>query len=107
MPPKLRYEIYIPTLYNDKTSIEPKKFRYIKNKIMDEFKGLSIHPATVQGSWINPKNNELLCDNCFRYEIVVEKTPQNEEWFENFKKELKEILSQYEIFMIFTEINWV
>ena len=107
MPPKLRYEVYIPTLYNDKMPIESKKFRTIKNKIITKFNGLSIHPATVQGSWINPRVKKLLCDNCFRYEIVVEKTSENEEWFEKFKEELKEMLSQCELFMIYTEVNWV
>lgn len=107
MEPKLRYELYLPTLYNDKTPIEAKKYRVIKNKLQEQFGGLSVHPATVQGSWINPNSNELLCDNCFRYEIVVDKSPQNEEWFENFKEELKKLLDQHEIFMIYTEISWV
>lgn len=107
MAPKLRYEIYIPTLYNDKTPIEPKKYRIIKNRIQSKYKGLSIHPATVQGSWLNPKDNRFICDNCYRYEIVVEKDPENEKWFEEFKIELKELLMQHEIFMIYTEINWV
>ena len=107
MAPQLRYEIYLPTLYNDKNPIEAKKYRYIKNKLQNQFQGLSIHPATVQGFWINPETKELLCDNCFRYEIVVDKLPQNEEFFESFKQELKELLVQHEIFMIATEINRV
>jgi len=107
MPPKLRYEIYIPTLYNDKTAIEAKKYRQIKNKIQNQFGGLSVHPATVQGTWTCPETKELICDNCFRYEIVVEKTPENESWFEDYKEELKVFLDQHEIFMIFTEVNWV
>ena len=27
MPPKLRYEVYIPTLYNNKTPVEARKYR--------------------------------------------------------------------------------
>lgn len=89
MPPKLRYEIYVPTLYNDKTSIEPRKYRNIKNKLQKQFWGISVHPATVQGTWICPKTRRVFCDNCFRYEIVVEKTSENEQWFEEYKEELK------------------
>ena len=107
MPPKLRYELYIPTLYNDKTPIEAKKYRQIKNKLQHNFNGLSVHPATVQGSWTNPKTTKLISDNCFRYEIVVEKTPENEKWFEDYKEELKIFLDQNEMFMIFTEVTWV
>ena len=107
MPPKLRYEVYIPTLYNDKTPIEAKKYRQIKNKFQEKFGGLSVHPATVQGIWICPKSKRLFCDNCFRYEIVVDKTPENEKWFEEYKEELKVFLDQHEIFMVFTEVTWV
>lgn len=107
MPPKLRYEIYVPTLYNDQTPIEVKKYRQIKNKLQNHFGGLSIHPATVQGTWICPKTKKLFCDNCFRYEIIVEKNQENESWFEKYKEELKKILEQHEIFMVFTEVNWV
>jgi hypothetical protein len=107
MPPKLRYEIYIPTLYNDKSPIEPKKYREIKNKLQERFSGLSVHPSSVQGTWIDPNSKQLFCDNCFRYEIVVDKTPENEQFFEDYKQELKELLIQHEIFMIYTEINWV
>tara|TARA_Y100000310_G_scaffold298351_1_gene332225 strand:- start:30 stop:353 length:324 start_codon:yes stop_codon:yes gene_type:complete len=107
MPPKLRYEIYLPTLYNDKNPIEARKYREIKNKLQEQFGGLSVHPATVEGSWINRETKRLFSDNCFRYEIVVDKNPENREWFENLKEWLKEFLIQYEIFMIYTEINWV
>ncbi len=107
MPPKLRYEIYLPTSYNDKTPIEPKKYRQVKNRLQKKFHGLSIHPATIQGTWINPSNSEKFYDNCARYEIVVDKSPENEKFFGNYKKELKELFIQHEIFMVFTEVTWV
>lgn len=107
MPPKLRFEIYLPTLYNDKTPIEAHKYREVKNKIQQKFGGLSVHPATIQGIWVNPKDNKTYYDNCFRYEIVVDKSPESEEFFEKYKEELKVLFQQYEIFMISTEINWI
>lgn len=107
MPPKLRFEIYLPTLYNDHTPIEAKKYREVKDKIQKTFGGLSIHPASIQGIWINPTDQKLFCDNCFRYEVVVDKTPENEEFFQEYKEELKKSFQQHEIFMISTEINWV
>jgi hypothetical protein len=107
MLPKLRYEVYIPTSYNDKTPIETKKYRFVKNKIQKKYGGLSVHPPNISGIWVNPKDKKVFCDNCFRYEIVVDKLQENEEYFENFKKELKELFNQHEIFMICTEIIWV
>jgi hypothetical protein len=58
MPPKLRYELYLPTLYNDKTPIEASKYRIIKNKLQKEFGGISVHPASVQGTWIDPSSKQ-------------------------------------------------
>jgi len=107
MPPKLRYEVYLPTLYNDKTPVEYDKYRKVKNIIQKRFGGLSIHPASIEGLWVNPNDKELCDDNLFKYEIVVEKTQENKEFFEKYKEELKALFKQHEIFMVFTEVNWV
>lgn len=107
MPPKLRYEFYLPTLYNDKFPIEPKKYRYIKNKIVKQFGAISTHPATVQGIWIDSCSNKRHFDNCCRFEICVEKSDDNEKFFEELKEELKVYFKQIEIYMIFTEVNMV
>ncbi|MBI2630239.1 hypothetical protein HYW76_03990 [Candidatus Pacearchaeota archaeon] len=107
MPPKLRYEFYLPTYYNDRTPIEPKKYRQVKNKIVERFGAISTHPATVQGTWIDKSSNITYFDNCCRFEICVDKDDENEKFFEELKDELKEIFMQREIYMIFTEVNMV
>lgn len=86
MAPKLRYEFYLPTYYNDGTPIEQSKYRVVKDKIVKEFGTVSVHPATVQGIWVNKENNTTDYDNCSRFEISVEKIDKNEEFFENLKQ---------------------
>ncbi len=107
MAPRLRYEFYLPTYYNDGTPIEPSKYRLVKNKVVDRFGAVSIHPATIQGIWVNKEDNVRYFDNCSKFEISVEKNEINEIFFENLKKELKEIFKQYEIYMIYCEVNQV
>lgn len=107
MPPKLRYEFYLPTYYNDGTPIEQSKYRLVKNKVVNEFGAVSVHPATVQGIWVNKESDTKYFDNCSRFEISVEKTEKNEIFFENLKRELKEMFKQHEIYMIYSEVNQV
>jgi hypothetical protein len=107
MPPKLRYEIYLPTLYNNKKPIDASKYRYVKNKLLKRCRSYSIHPATVQGTWVDEDTNIVYFDNCFRFEITVDKNPENELFFEDFKIELLQLFKQHQIYMICTEVNWI
>lgn len=107
MPSKLRYELYLPTLYNDKSPIEHQKYRYVKDKIIKKFGAISMHPTTVQGTWVDKNSNVVYFDNCYRFEICVDKTDDNEKFFEDLKEELKQLFKQREIYMIFTEVIMV
>ncbi|MEK6867797.1 MAG: hypothetical protein AABX98_03150 [Nanoarchaeota archaeon] len=102
---KLKYEFYIPTSYNDKTPIEPKKQRYVKNKIVDKFNGISIHPATVQGIWCGQNKEVFHYDNCIHFEVCVDNLDENEIFFEQLKEELKELFRQEDIYMICFEVK--
>ena len=107
MPPKLRYEFYLPTVYNDGSPIDAVKYRFVKNKVIEKYGAISIHPATISGTWVDTVTNKVFFDNCYRYEVVVDKNDENEFFFETLKKELKTLFNQHEIFMIHTEVTWV
>ena len=107
MPPKLRVEILIPTHYNaDKTTgeikpIETRKHRLVKNQIIEKFGGISIHPLTINGTWINPDTNERHFDQCYKYEVCINELENMDEYLEKWKGELKKLFEQYEIFMTY------
>ena len=107
MSQKLRYEFYLPTQYNDKTSIEKSKFRQIKNKIKEKFKGISVHPGTIDGEWINAGSSKTLKDSLVKFEVCVDGSITNQLFFENLKEELKNLFDQEDIYMVYTEINLV
>lgn len=107
MPVKLRYEFYLPTSYNDGSPIEPRKQRLVKEKIVNKFGAISLHPATVQGTWVDKDKKIRHYDNCSRFEICVDKSDENEIFFEELKEELKESFKQEEIYMIYSEVKMI
>lgn len=107
MVEKLRYEIYLPTCYNNKSPIETKKFRLIQKKLLKKCNGYSIHPATIEGAYVEENSGIVYFDNCRRFEITVPKTPENQVFFEELKEELKLLLDQHQIYMICTEVEWI
>lgn len=112
MPPQIRLEIYIPTFYNpdkngDRKSIELRKHRLVKNQIVDKFKAVSIHPLTVQGIWVDPETNKRHFDNCYRFEVCINPREDVGTYLEEWKKELEDLFEQFEIYMIYYEVNKV
>lgn len=103
MPPQLRVEFLLPSSYNDGQSIESKKYKLIKDKIVDKFGGISVHPASVSGIW--RCDGQIYYDNCYRFEVTVEKNDFNRNYLEELKEELKVEFKQHEIYMICTEVD--
>jgi len=112
MPPKIRIELLLPTHYNpdeqgNRESVELRKFRLVKNEIVDKFKALSVHPYTIKGTWVNPKNGKVFYDECYKYEVVINYREGIEEELSKWKERLKELFVQFEIFMTFCDIYQV
>ena len=78
-----------------------------KNKVIEKFGCLSIHPGIIQGTWTDKISNVRYFDNCFKFEICVDNRDDNIEFFDKFKDYLIQEFKQHEIYMIFTEVNMV
>jgi len=52
---RLKVEFLIPLEYNDGTNVEPNKLFMVKEKIVELFGGITIHPLTTEGIWIDPQ----------------------------------------------------
>ena len=48
-----RYEILLPTLYNDGTPVEPEKFFKTQEELVAQFGALTTSPERVQGVWVH------------------------------------------------------
>jgi len=100
-----RYEITLPTRYNDGRPVEPEKFLITRREIAARFGALTFLPQPVQGEWTDRQS---------RYEDVnvrivadVEDSAENARFFADLKRTLKERFQQLEIWMVSYEIRIV
>ena len=114
MPPKLRYEFFLPTFYNNEDvpgnlgkPIEAKKFRLVRDKVIEKFGSISKHPGTILGTWTDKNSCIRYFDNCWKFEVCVENTDDAIEFFEKLKEYLMKEFEQEDIYMVFTEVIMV
>lgn len=96
---KLCVQFLLPLQYNDKTDIEPTKFKQVKDNLLKQFGGFSIFPFSIEGGWVNPENEITYFDRCKLFEVTISNTQENIELLERFKEELKVLFRQHEIYM--------
>ena len=98
-----RYEITLPTRYNDGQPIEPEKYLITRREIAARFGALTFLPQPTQGEWTYQQmryedaNVRILAD--------VEDTPENTLFFANLKQVLKQRFQQLDIWIVSYEIR--
>ena len=100
-----RYEITLPTRYNDGSSVEPGKYLATRREIAARFGALTFLPQPVHGEWIHQQARYE--DVNLRIVVDVEDTPENTEFFVNLKQTLKQRFQQLEIWIVSYEIRIV
>ena len=93
---KKRYEMHLPLKYNDGRPMEDEKFHETREELIVRFDAVSFLPGAVQGTWIH--EGTRYDDDTRRVLIDVEDTPENHEFFVNFKAILCERFQQVEIY---------
>ena len=90
-----KYEIYLPLRYNDGKKIEPQKLKEIRKQLIAVFGGLTASSSSVplQGTW-RYRGVEFV-DDIMWIEILT-KEDMND-FFKNFKRQLKRTLRQFDI----------
>src|SRR6266403_866019 len=93
-----RYEITLPTRYNDGRPIEPEKYLITRREIAARFGALTFLPQPVHGEWTHQQ---------VRYEDInvriiadVEDTPESTEFFKQLKQTLRKRFEQLEIWIV-------
>ena len=98
-----RYEIILPTRYNDGSAVEQEKFLLTNRELSVQFGAASFLPETLQGTWIHQghwfeeANVRLFSD--------VEDTAENAAFFARFKEILKGRFRQIDIWIVSYEIR--
>ena len=100
-----RYEITLPTRYNDGSPVEPEKYLITRREIAARFGALTFLPQPILGEW---SHQEIRYEDInIRIVVDVEDTPQNSEFFATFKQVLKERFRQLDIWIVSHEIRIV
>jgi hypothetical protein len=81
-----RYEITLPTRYNDGSPVEPGKFLATRREIAARFGALTFLPQPVQGEWTHQQARYE--DVNLRIVVDVEDTAENTAFFVNLKQTL-------------------
>lgn len=98
-----RYEILLPTRYNDGSSVEPQKIDATLMELAARFGGLTFHPEQLIGLWFH--RGQRFEDNNVCLAVDVEDTLETVEFFAQFKEELKQRFRQIEIYIVSYEIR--
>lgn len=98
-----RYEIILPTRYNDGTPIEPLKYWDTAEEIVARFGAVTWQPEILRGIWQH--EGKRFEEENVRFFADVEDTPENAEFFKNFKAVLKQRFRQLDIWMVSYEIR--
>lgn len=98
---KVRFEIRLPTYYNDKTKIEPEKYEQTKNEIYEKFGAFTVLTVT-EGGWRDPHTGKSYVEDLggFIIDIDIEKLDETIEFFEEYKEKLKTRFKQEDIYIV-------
>jgi len=100
-----RYEITLPTRYNDGSPVEPEKYLATRRQIAARFGALTFLPELVHGEWTHEQLRYE--ESNMRVIVDVEDTPENAEFFSRLKEALKERFQQIDIWIVSYEIRIV
>ena len=93
-----RYEIHLPTRYNDGFPVEEERFAETRRDLVAEFGAVTWCPERLQGIW--SQGGKIFEDTHIKVVIDVEDTQAVRAFLGRFKETLKSRFRQIEIWMI-------
>ena len=92
-----RYEILIPSQFNDGRAVPEELLTDTLLELRAKFGAVSCETQVIQGLW--QQQGELFRDRLMRVFVDVEDTPENRQFFVAFKERLKVRFQQLEIWL--------
>jgi hypothetical protein len=92
-----RYEILLPSQFNDGTVIPRERLAETLLDLEDQFGAVSCETQVIQGIW--RQEGEVYRDSLIRLFVDVPDTAQNREFFIRFKEILKGRFQQLDIWL--------
>jgi|SRR5438034_5799591 len=98
-----RYEIILPTRYNDGGSVEAEKFRATYEDLVAEFGALTYQPELLRGIWVH--EGRRFEESNIRVFVDVEDTVANAEFFVRYKRVLMQRFRQIDVWIVSHDIR--
>lgn len=92
-----RYEILLPLQYNDGSPVPEADLSQTREEILARFDAVSITPGTVAGIWIHERQRYE--DALIRLWVDVEDTPENRQFFVDWKPLLLARFRQLDVYI--------
>lgn len=104
---KYRFELLIPTSYNDGRPVETAKIQTVLRTLISRFGGCRFQPAApYQGWWMH--REQTYEDWLILFTVEGDRTDANLRWFETYKnKTLLPKFEQEEIYLAVTRMMWL
>ena|SRR2546421_8797136 len=100
-----RYEIILPTRFNDGTPIAEENHLWVAELLAAQFGAYTMEPHPIRGVWTH--EGMRYEENNLRVWVDVEETPAVESFFAQLKQEIKARFQQIEIWIVSHEIRRV
>lgn len=97
MSPLRRYEILVPLLFNDGSSVPESLLAETFRELRQKFGAASWETQTVQGAW--ESEGALYRDNLTRFFVDVPDLPEHRAFFKEFKQTLKQRFNQLDVWI--------
>jgi hypothetical protein len=94
---KRRYEILLPLRFNDGSPVPDDAWNQTREEIVARFDGVSVQPDTITGIWVHEGTRYE--DALVRFTVDVEDTPDNRQFFVEWKPTLLARFQQIEIYI--------
>lgn len=98
-----RYEIILPTRYNDGTPVEESLYLLTNRELARQLGAVSFLPETIRGIWLH--QDQSYEEENVRLFVDVEDSPENAAFFASYKQKLKERFRQIDIWIVSYEIR--
>jgi hypothetical protein len=95
---KRRYEMRLPLKYNDGRPVEDEKVYQTREELISRFDAVEMLPGLAQGTWVH--EGTRYDDDLRRVIVDVDDTPENRQFFLDFKGVLRERFEQVEVYIV-------
>ena len=98
-----RYEIFLPTRYNDGHPIEPEHHGWLGEQLAERFGAYTFEPQPLRGVWT--REGMRYEEGNLRVFVDVEDTSENAAFFNELKEALKRRFRQIDLWIVSYEVR--